>query len=540
MVRNYCPSMARAVALAIMLWAWIGCTEDALPTPNGLIQITVTSTGEELDANGYTILIDGRSQAWTSANGRTTLAGLAAGQHELELTDLSANCDVEGPNPRQVTVVAGTAETAFHVTCTALAPIGTLTMVSGSSQSGTVGTALPEPFVVRVATDQGIGLEDVEVAWHSDSGGGAFRGIGADEIPASAVVTRTDAEGLTHVSFTPTSFGVVTAYASIPAYCDYCPNWSQVTFRVDTRDPGASLTVMAGNDQQSKAGQPSEPLVVRVRDGEGNPVPLAAVQWEITDGQGALGNEGDEGGWARSWTDADGLASMPVIPLWFGPVGVGAEVTGVQGSPARFTLDASDPGAGLTMVSGNGQIGRTGEPLEEPFVVRVTDGEGNPVDRVRVEWNVVDGAGTIRGSSEPSGDGLHAASFSPSAAGSLRVSASPAGLSAGVSFTTDVTVLVITVYEWFGSQFSSPGNFYCDAWFGECPADDTIPLGTSVAWVVTAPTARIVSTSVPPGGSPFDSGTLTGQQRFQFTPEVTGTWEYTDSIGGARGLLRVY
>jgi hypothetical protein len=40
------------------------------------------------------------------------------------------------------------------------------------------------------------------------------------------------------------------------------------------------------------------------------------------------------------------------------------------------------------MVSGNGQEGTRGEPLREPFVVRVTNALGAGVEGAAVVWNV--------------------------------------------------------------------------------------------------------------------------------------------------------
>jgi hypothetical protein len=49
---------------------------------------------------------------------------------------------------------------------------------------------------------------------------------------------------------------------------------------------------------------------------------------------------------------------------------------------------------------------------------------------------------------------------------------------------------------------------------------------------------RITATSVPEGGAPFDSGTLSGSSRFRFVPTVAGTWQYRDTISGLAATLR--
>ena len=55
-------------------------------------------------------------------------------------------------------------------------------------------------------------------------------------------------------------------------------------------------------------------------------------------------------------------------------------------------------------------------------------------------------------------------------------------------------------------------------------------------WLLCGP-ARIASTSVPPGGETFASGSLEGRSSFEFVPGVPGTWEYVDEVSGATGTL---
>jgi hypothetical protein len=71
-----------------------------------------------------------------------------------------------------------------------------------------------------------------------------------------------------------------------------------------------------------------------------------------------------------------------------------------------------------------------------------------------------------------------------------------------------------------------------------------VRLGAKVQWVYEpwmhrACTARIVSTLVPPGGRPIDSGILKPGESFEFAPGVPGTWQFTDLISGGSGALIV-
>jgi plastocyanin len=94
-----------------------------------------------------------------------------------------------------------------------------------------------------------------------------------------------------------------------------------------------------------------------------------------------------------------------------------------------------------------------------------------------------------------------------------------------------VTALVINLGEESWGD-GTPG------FFGPAQsADVTVPVGAKVEWVNHFETARIVATVAPPGGTAFDSGGLSQDERFEFVPSVAGTWEYVDLVSGATGTL---
>jgi len=117
------PSLKRAVDGAVLVLAWLlgaGCSDSTGPK-TGALQVSVTTTGAELDTNGYSVAIDGGAGRVIPSNGTVTLSGLSAGRHSVLLAGLAPNCaPVGAANPRPVEVVAGqTASAAFSVTCTA-------------------------------------------------------------------------------------------------------------------------------------------------------------------------------------------------------------------------------------------------------------------------------------------------------------------------------------------------------------------------------------------------------------------------------------
>jgi len=84
----------------------------------GSIRLTTSTSGEDLDEDGYSISIDGFPLGPIGLNGSQTVSNLAAGDHTLVLAGLAFNCSVSGDNPRTVTVTSGQEATvSLAVTC---------------------------------------------------------------------------------------------------------------------------------------------------------------------------------------------------------------------------------------------------------------------------------------------------------------------------------------------------------------------------------------------------------------------------------------
>ncbi len=227
------------------------------------------------------------------------------------------------------------------------------------------------------------------------------------------------------------------------------------------------------------------------------------------------------------------------LPWCVASVGLVALACGGDGPLEPLDPDRPTPAA-IASVSGDGQEGKAGEMLGEPFVVRVTDAQGEGVAGVEVIWRVASGAGHLgrdpklsMKSMDTNPDGLARVFFSPAAVGTSTVDAEVTGLQGSpVIFTTRATVTVIRFL--YDPMFGFP-VFESSHGFGSVK----VPVGTTVEWAWDGegpgvPEAvHIVSTSVPPGGEPFDSGILRPGGRFQFTPGVAGTWEYEERLHGS-------
>ena len=119
----------------LLLWstycaASLGCTEGSGPTLASVTTVTATS-GPASDADGYTLQIDAERREPVGIADTLVVAGLAAGEHELELQGVAPNCTVSGGGTR--TVTAGSDESAFvrfDVECSSTA--GTLQVTTAT------------------------------------------------------------------------------------------------------------------------------------------------------------------------------------------------------------------------------------------------------------------------------------------------------------------------------------------------------------------------------------------------------------------------
>ena len=86
-----------ALATLCMIFA-TGCSSDTpmvIEDEPGSVQVSVATTGVDLDDDGYTIAVGGSTMA-LAVDGSVTFAGLDAGSYTAALSGLAANCMVDG------------------------------------------------------------------------------------------------------------------------------------------------------------------------------------------------------------------------------------------------------------------------------------------------------------------------------------------------------------------------------------------------------------------------------------------------------------
>ena len=160
--------------------------------------------------------------------------------------------------------------------------------------------------------------------------------------------------------------------------------------------PPARIDLVSGDGQSAEAGtRLSSPLVVKVTDAAGQPIPGQHLNFVVVSGEGSL--------FAPSvLSDGQGIAQN----LWtLGTSTVDSQVVEVRADDpntavpkvfARFHAHAT---AGtpmqLTKISGDSQTGYSLTSERDSLAVKVTDRYGNPVTGSVVAWTATSGGGSL-------------------------------------------------------------------------------------------------------------------------------------------------
>jgi hypothetical protein len=85
--------------------------------PRGSIQVTMSSSGDEIDPNGYSLALDTGDPVNIGANDQFEFTGLTSGTYTLTLSGIAPNCRAGQESSVQVSIVAETVPVAFTVEC---------------------------------------------------------------------------------------------------------------------------------------------------------------------------------------------------------------------------------------------------------------------------------------------------------------------------------------------------------------------------------------------------------------------------------------
>ena len=108
-----------------------------------VFQISVSTTGSELDSDGYGLSIDGVATGSVLPDDTVMLPYVSSGAHTVALTGVAPNCAVSGEHPRTVDVVDGVGSVSLEVACHVAITLGVYIETSGDDPD-------PDGYVARV------------------------------------------------------------------------------------------------------------------------------------------------------------------------------------------------------------------------------------------------------------------------------------------------------------------------------------------------------------------------------------------------------
>ena len=204
----------------------------------------------------------------------------------------------------------------------------TLSFVSGSPQTGSVGTALANPLVVQILDQYGNPFPGVTVHWAATAGGGNV----------SAPTSNTGANGQAQITATLGTHVGTDTYAATVAGVTGSP----VSFTaIANHGPAAIVAVTAGSGQSTTITTPfATNLAATVTDRFGNPISGATVVFAAP----GSGPSGTFSGSTSVVTGNNGLATAPKLTAntQAGSFLATASSAGVTNS-ARFSLTNLPP-----------------------------------------------------------------------------------------------------------------------------------------------------------------------------------------------------
>jgi hypothetical protein len=172
--------------------------------------------------------------------------------------------------------------------------------------------------------------------------------------------------------------------------------------------PPAEIEMVSGDQQTGIVGQAlPNPLVVRVTDESGNPVPGVDVHWAAAGG-GSISSSVVE-------TNSNGQAAVQrILGTSEGQQTTTATIDELPGSSVAFVSTATATGESGIVITTNPPVsalsGEVFDPAVQP-VVQVRDGSGNPASGVTVTASATSGGGTLEGTTTATSDAAGNAAF---------------------------------------------------------------------------------------------------------------------------------
>ena len=289
-------------------------------------------------------------------------------------------------------------QTPIDTTAAVIPDADRIELISGDSQTGVPGELLGEPIVLAVYDSVGEPVTGAEVTAIIKEGGGLISFWGQDPTQAELMSLVTDSEGMVRLAWRlgplPELDNEILAVLTKPDGSS-----SSVTIKATGVDPDRgpnSIALVSGDGQTGEVAVIlALPLVARVFNKDGQPVPGAVVTFTVTRGFGSISLEGTLpviNEMLTVTTDEQGVAAV-TLKLGPGPDldnEVVAQIRRSDGTADSVVFSSvarpkSDTANSLVIMSGNYQglegnyIVKTELPL--PLVVGVFDNRRTEVSQ---------------------------------------------------------------------------------------------------------------------------------------------------------------
>ena len=142
----------------------VTCTDP----PTGVLALTTSTSGDDLDEDGYSVVIDGTDRGPVGID-ETVTFDVRTGDREVELRGLADNCEVQGENPRVLPVNDGqTTPTTFAVLCAETdGSIDVSVSTSGLNEDDSYTVDLDGSRTETLESDGNLVFEDVPAGQHT-------------------------------------------------------------------------------------------------------------------------------------------------------------------------------------------------------------------------------------------------------------------------------------------------------------------------------------------------------------------------------------
>lgn len=136
--------------------------------PSGTLAVTTSTSGDDLDEDGYTVAIDGTDRDPVGIDETVTFE-VPTGDREVELRGIADNCEVQGENPRVLPVNEDqTTPTTFAVVCAETdGSIEVSVSTSGFNQDESFTVDLDGSRTETLESDGNLVFEDVPAGQHT-------------------------------------------------------------------------------------------------------------------------------------------------------------------------------------------------------------------------------------------------------------------------------------------------------------------------------------------------------------------------------------